>query len=276
MAHIQENYPSEGWIHSFTDGSAQDATKNGGGGIYIQFPHQPSISSSIQTGKTCSNYKAEIKALEAATEILSQAPKDSDSKIVFLTDALSVLKALQADNEETISLSLKLSNLSKDVQKLQLQWIPSHCNIVGNEKADILAKEGSRGDQTEHPSTYQEARTVIKNTLSNRWRDKHPKHNHCDSIYKLTHKEQTIIFRLRTEHCRLRYHLHKMKLVPSAACPCGHITQTVEHVLQHCPLYHTLRTNYWPTPTSLEEKLYGDDSSLSGTAGFIGACGVDV
>ncbi|GFY18586.1 hypothetical protein TNCV_2398111 [Trichonephila clavipes] len=38
---------------------------------------------------------------------------------------------------------MKLIELGKSSEGIALQWIPSHCNISGNEKADRLAKAGS-------------------------------------------------------------------------------------------------------------------------------------
>jgi hypothetical protein len=43
------------------------------------------------------------------------------------------------------------------------------------------------------------------------------------------------IYRLRTRHCRLRQHLRKMGLHPTALCECGLSEQTPEHILQTCP-----------------------------------------
>ena len=39
-----------------------------------------------------------------------------------------------------------------------LQWIPAHCGILGNERADRLAKSGSKQLQLLSTSTYQEAK----------------------------------------------------------------------------------------------------------------------
>ncbi|GFU51685.1 putative gag-pol polyprotein [Trichonephila clavipes] len=38
---------------------------------------------------------------------------------------------------------MKLIEIGKSRESIALQWIPSHCNICRNEKADRLAKAGS-------------------------------------------------------------------------------------------------------------------------------------
>ena len=34
---IQSSYPQEQWTHAYTDGYATEATRDGGGGVYIQY-----------------------------------------------------------------------------------------------------------------------------------------------------------------------------------------------------------------------------------------------
>ena len=84
------------------------------------------------------------------------------------------------------------------------------------------------------------------------------------------HKQQVILVRLRTGHNRLNSHMHcKLKLAPSPTCPCGREEQTVEHVLQRCPLYEATREDVWPVSTSLTTKLYGCKQELEKTTSFI-------
>ena len=38
LEHLDNNYPMSDWVHVYTDGSADDAVRNGGAGIYIRYP----------------------------------------------------------------------------------------------------------------------------------------------------------------------------------------------------------------------------------------------
>ena len=93
---IDETYPAESWIHAYTDGSATSAVSDGGAAIYIRSLEGHTITAGIPTRKHCSNYSAEVQALMQATTMI-QDHQSNCTQVVFLTDALSVLKALSGD-----------------------------------------------------------------------------------------------------------------------------------------------------------------------------------
>ena len=103
---IAERYPQEAWIHVFTDGSATNEVINGGASILVRFPGGQKVSASMAVAKHCSNYRAETEALIQAASIVQASGHDC-KQIVFLSDALSVLRAYQNN---------KLPNLTKALQ----------------------------------------------------------------------------------------------------------------------------------------------------------------
>ena len=159
---------------------------------------------------------------------------------------------------------------------LALQWLPSHCGVHGNEEADRLSKEGSMQDQADHPVSYREAKTLIKGCFHSSWKTRLNVSTETDAITCLNRKQQVIIFRLRTGHCRLLSHLYKLKISHTDECPCGTGTQTPEHILQMCPTYDHLRSQFWPERVDLREKLWGPAGCLRQTADFITATTLDV
>ena len=48
---LDQNYPSESWAHIYTDGSAENAVRNGGRGIYMRFPDGTHASYMVSTGR---------------------------------------------------------------------------------------------------------------------------------------------------------------------------------------------------------------------------------
>ena len=110
-----------------------------------------------------------------------------------------------------------------------------------------------------------------------KWRHKHPRYNKADPYYLLTRREQVTVFRLRTGHNRLNYHLYsKLRIGHTEQCPCGTGSQTTEHLLQFCPTYEPLRKGIWPDHTPLARKLYGSLRDLQCTATFIGETGISI
>ena len=130
LVNIAEIYPPATWTRVYTDGSATKATTDGGAGIIIQYPSGATQTSSSATGKHRTNYRAETEALKQAATLVK------DSPTVFLTDALSVLEALQTNKSPLLATQMQeLGNTYRVV----LQWIPSQCGIPGNEQAGQLS-----------------------------------------------------------------------------------------------------------------------------------------
>lgn len=258
LAMLEDQYPQEAWIHAYTDGSATNATANGGAGVYMTTPGGQDTTASIPTGKLCSNYAAEVHALTKAAELVRDSHSDCH-QVVFLTDALSALEAL-AGNKLPRLMQL-LQELSRK-RRVVLQWVPSHCGLPGNEMADQLAKQGTIEEQPDDGVTFPEKRTLIKALF------KTPREQ--DAYHALERWQQVIIFRLRTGHCRLNSHMYyTMRLAPSPKCRCGEADETPEHVLQTCRLLTQPRDRVWPERTSLQTKLYGTRRDLEETTSFV-------
>ena len=90
---IKSRYPKSTWTHVFTDGSAENAVRNGGSGAYIRRSDGTTSSLSIPAGDLSSSYRAEVHALKAATELLIEEDCNQQN-IVLLSDSLSALQSL--------------------------------------------------------------------------------------------------------------------------------------------------------------------------------------
>ena len=189
---------------------------------------------------------------------------------------VSTLSHTWSRDTEINDLSTALASLCRR-HEVTLQWIPSHCNLPGNEAADSLAKEGTTKEQVDRSTSYPEVKTILKAKQHSKWRHKHPRYNKADPYYLLTRREQVTVFRLRTGHNRLNYHLYsKLRIGHTEQCPCGTGSQTTEHLLQFCPTYEPLRKGIWPDHTPLARKLYGSLRDLQCTATFIGETGISI
>ena len=275
-AFLNIHYPCDSWTRVYTDGSAEDAVRNGGAGVCVKHSVDDEEHVSIPTGLHSTNYKAEAMALEEAATILERSERTKNN-VVFLTDALSVLQSIKSNKDkEQHSLITKLTDLSKRYNTT-LQWIPAHCGLRGNELADTLAKQGAHLEQNDSTTTYSEEKTIIKSCLKRKWKLEHPKYNKADAYNQLERHEQVVIFRLRTNHNKLKQHLYRtFKVGDTDQCPCGEEAQTAEHILQRCELYKELRVRTWPQPTLEAQKLYGCLTDLQRTAAFISETGLTI
>ena len=144
----------------------------------------------------------------------------------------------------------------------ELQWIPSHCGIPGNEIADRIANAAHILDITDYPVETDEINVVINNKHSfirkQIWNiEKHrcPLGNIKDKIEPWTHTRHpkraldVVLTRFRVNHTKLNKHMFAKGLVDSPNCKqCNlNVNEDVEHVLLNCPTYQenrdTLKTN---------------------------------
>ena len=165
---LEEKYPQADWTHIYSDGSAEEAVRNGGCGVLVRIPTGQTVRYSNATGRKCSNFKIETSALQNAVAYIAEM---KPQKTVILTDSKAALQSLTSDTPDQ-----PIHQLLKDLQLLPhectvvLQWIPAHCGISGTERADLLAKSGSKQLQPMSTSTYQEAKTLLRNRQKCQWK----------------------------------------------------------------------------------------------------------
>nr|KAG5698629.1 hypothetical protein BaRGS_003143 [Batillaria attramentaria] len=117
LDYISQTYPEERWTHVYTDGSAEEATRNGGGGIYVRLPDGGTIQKSIPTGTVSTNYKAEAEALQTAATTLEENRDNTHNRVVIFSDALSVLQALLSPrNKDLNTLAASLARLQQSTE----------------------------------------------------------------------------------------------------------------------------------------------------------------
>ena len=92
-------------------------------------------------------------------------------KTVILTDSKAALQSRTSNTpDQPIHQPLKDLQLLPHECTVVQQWIPAHCGIPGNERADRLAKSESKQLQPMFTSTYQEAKTLLRNSQRCQWR----------------------------------------------------------------------------------------------------------
>ena len=85
---LEEEYPQADWIHIYTDGSAEDAARNGSSNVFVRTRTGQTVSYSNATGRICSNFTAETSALQNAAAYIAEMKLQ---KTVILTDSKAAL-----------------------------------------------------------------------------------------------------------------------------------------------------------------------------------------
>ena len=139
---------------AWTDGSVTDGVLNGGAGALIVWPDGEEVVIRSPAGRLCSSYRAEMVALDAALSHLLEDPSHPEDPIVVCTDSQSALSSLRdgpAAQSSPLGIAIwrSLRGLAAGDRRIHLQWVPSHCGLAGNERADAIAKEASSLDQAE-------------------------------------------------------------------------------------------------------------------------------
>ena len=169
--HIDLNYPSENWIRTYTDGSAEEAVSNGGAGVYIEWPDGTTLERSFPTGKHSSNYKAEATALEEAADILS-SPKSHEQNVVFLTDAKSVLqKLLNAKNKDQSKLKKNLHQLTTTANVYVYNGSPATATCLAMRKLTTWQKTVRNWNNWRKAAPMKKARPTSKQRFKNAGRN---------------------------------------------------------------------------------------------------------
>ena len=284
------SYPDSA-IHAYTDGSAVRAIHNGGYGSVINAPDRDEpIHLSGPCGAYCTNYDAEVVAIQKTLDSIQQHIDNrtiQPNNIVIFSDSQSAIQAVENWQEGTAK---GIENILQSCDKIMtlhgieitIQWIPGHCDINLNEKADGLAKQGSHMQQENVEATYDTAKQIARQNTQevwyNNWMEDEkgrrlyrnlPTPNPKDPINFLERRDQCNIFRLRTGHIMLNGHRNRIDpLVPPMCRHCGDPYETVEHHLFHCVNLSNLRNNLLPPHPTLENCLYGDTSQLKKTSKF--------
>ena len=101
LEYVDQEYPKDTWILAYTDGSAADAVRAGGSGSLICHPEHQAATLSLAAGEICTIFRAEVKAISAAARCLITSDMPP-LNTVFLTDSLSTLQALTANNADAL------------------------------------------------------------------------------------------------------------------------------------------------------------------------------
>ena len=201
--------------------------------------------------------EAEHGLVTNQTEPINRAPK----RTIF-TDSESLVRALE--NNKTTEKHEWMGKIKEELGKMETKvnicWIPSHCDVAGNEKADQLAEEGTRKPQEEAPVTEGIMRAKIKNkkwivkredvakTFGERRKPDEVEKTWPENVRRCYNK-------LRSGHAKeLRSYRKKIEIEEIGTCTRCQLgeDETIEHVLCRCELLEARRISMGCTEITVE------------------------
>ena len=243
-------------VEIYTDGSAAECRDGGSGGTIKIRENKEEFEVTAAAGKYTSSYRAEMIGIRSALEMISTLQEDGRIKdgqtLALYTDSRSSVQRLERcrrHHEKTLNdVQTLLQKVTEDgIKNLVIQWVPAHCGIEGNEKADRLAEEATHLPQDNVEVDFQTAKALVKRKCKRRWIDEAKPHFakakevRVPSEDGLTRREKTILARFRTggHTPELGWYKHfitrgKEKILPAECERCGE-NETMEHYLLSCP-----------------------------------------
>ena len=233
--------------HIYTDASITE------GRVGMAIIHEDNVFQ-WKLSEKCSIYTAEALAILKAIEYILSVTYLTNFTIH--SDSLSILTSLQNHLNPT-DIARKIQNAHFTAQtsgkNISYSWIPGHCNIEGNERADMAAKlaHSSPNALVSNLFSYSDLKNVIKCDTLRLWENKWQKMNTKLNEIKRTirpwtfpsntpRKYESAINRLRIGHTRLT-HLYLMKKEEPPTCSCCGVPLTVKHILTECFEYNPER-----------------------------------
>ncbi|XP_035207174.1 uncharacterized protein LOC118182020 [Stegodyphus dumicola] len=155
-------YPEPEWLRIFTDGSLLSDGPNAGAGVLFEIF---SFYIPMSRGTAYSEFVA-------IHTVLYQLPCHLKKFIraVILNDSRSSLLAIVSDkspvSQDLLDCRYYLRNLASLEKTIVLQWVPAHCDVPGNKKADFLAKKSALIKQNiSRPLPFHTVRDLIKRSF---------------------------------------------------------------------------------------------------------------
>jgi ribonuclease HI len=170
------------WLHVYTDGSADCGLFNGGAGIVLVIDGEGTVHNDcVPAGSLCGSYRAEMTGLRDAVPRILQGVAEGWLKvdklkaIRFCTDSQSAVRRLaKGAAEQTTVMGAEIWSGLMELEKrtgcpIDVQFVPGHAGVEGNEQADKMAEQGAKLPQVGVAIDLATAKASILREMRSRW-----------------------------------------------------------------------------------------------------------
>nr|XP_029719608.1 uncharacterized protein LOC115261838 [Aedes albopictus] len=239
-----------------------DASKTPSGTAFAVYDETDSsvIHEGINNNFTITN--AELLGILKAVELIKSK---GYTKSVILTDSRSACDMLL--NEKCFEENYLLAEIYKELcgvraSSIQIQWIPSHMGIAGNERADQEAVSKTNEPQSFFNGiTMSDALILSSREVWDNWTTKYQEQSSEKGKwhYKIQQRPNKKIWskdlvlnpddikvlnRIRSGHCLTKDRKHQWGWEDTDQCEWCETTEDLRHILYDCPRYNQSRADY--------------------------------
>ena len=213
-------------------------------------------------------FQAELYAIYHGAMALKEYVLEENNKVAFFSDSMASLQALNATeivNSIVRRTILQLNNLYDIGYEVHLYWVKAHIGILGNERADVLAKQSTEMETiTYTPLPRSQVRLKVLEAVRKKWKTQWEEYDEARhskifihesdkkrgrEICSLNRIDLRHIIMAITNHNNLKYHqnLHDDTINPTCHF-CRLFDETFDHFFT-CNFFREARDNLrivWP------------------------------
>jgi ribonuclease HI len=249
-------FQKQSQINVYTDGSKCDGKV--GWGFQIYMVKVPLGHDFARLPDWATVFQAEVMAIKMAAIRLLNEPDWNVKYVKFFSDSQAAILALNdRDNNQCCVRETKevLNRLVEEKARyVTLVWTKAHVGTVGNERADELAKEGTKAQLIESLRVPMcEVKGRIENHIIKLWNEEWRSYNEARmskqfvgvydkkrsrAIMKFGRSRVGTIVRAITGHNGLRYFRSKVDGTLDPTCRfCEEENETFWHLVAECPVF---------------------------------------
>ena len=259
----------------YTDGSVEGGVENGASAVVEtvgDVGHPTFLEEWCQKGpRYASSFETEAHALLLCVQVLAE--RQCHGRFLICSDSLSALSALRkGELKDHPTLAQVVSVLKSIPCEVLFQWVPGHCGLPGNEKADQVAREaalaGRRDGRSQTaPISLKAARLSIERGVT----DPAPQHERVRQVYQgplrhpqgLSRKEEVLLARLRSGHTtHLAAYKGRVQGSDETCARCLAAPETLAHFLGQCEATEARRVRIFGNASPPLSVLSGDPQKV--------------